>query len=128
MDASGQSLLIGDPLQDTSQRGLLVFRQRGQQGLLVFTRDLADGLQSRFPFLSQVQRVAAPVALVSHRVALYSSQDDVIAGRTSRWPHLADAYYDMPWLTHDTDAHKEALTRLIVAYMSGSDLGALVQG
>ena len=64
MDASRQSLLIGDPLQETSQRDLLVFRQRGQQGLLVFTRDLADGLQSRFPFLSQVQRVAAPVAFV----------------------------------------------------------------
>jgi pimeloyl-ACP methyl ester carboxylesterase len=65
---------------------------------------------------------------VPHRLALYSSQDEVIAGRTSRWPNLADAYYDMPWLTHDTDAHKEALARLIGAYMSGSDMGALVQG
>ena len=64
---------------------------------------------------------------VSHRLALYSSQDDVIAGRTSRWLGLAEAY-DLPWLTHDTDAHNEALARLIVAYMSGSDMGALVQG
>jgi hypothetical protein len=29
MDASRQSLLIGDPLQKTSQRSLLVFRQSG---------------------------------------------------------------------------------------------------
>ena len=59
---------------------------------------------------------------VPHRLSFYSSQDNVIAGRTSRWPYLADAY-DMPWLTHDTDAHKEVLARLIVAYMSGSDIG-----
>lgn len=65
---------------------------------------------------------------MSHRLALYSSQDEVIAGRTSGWPHLADAYYDLPWLTHDTDAHKEALARLVVAYMSGADIGPLVQG
>lgn len=62
---------------------------------------------------------------VSNRLALYSSQDNVIAGRTSRWPDLAEAY-DLPWLTHDTDAHKEALAKLIVAYMS-SDMGALVR-
>jgi hypothetical protein len=64
MDASRQSLLIGDPLQKTSQRSLLVFRQSGWQGLLMFTRDLANGLQSGFPFLRQVQRVAVSVALV----------------------------------------------------------------
>ena len=57
----------------------------------------------------------------SHRLALYSSHDEVIAGRTSRWPQLAEAH-DIPWLTHDTNAHKAPLVRLIVAYMSGSDL------
>jgi pimeloyl-ACP methyl ester carboxylesterase len=36
---------------------------------------------------------------VPHRVALYSSHDEVIAGRTSRWPQLAEAY-EIPWLTH----------------------------
>jgi pimeloyl-ACP methyl ester carboxylesterase len=55
------------------------------------------------------------------RLALYSSLDAVIAGRTSRWPHLAEAL-DLPWLTHDTDAHKVALARLIVACISGSDM------
>ena len=64
---------------------------------------------------------------VSHRLAIYSSQDNVIAGRTSRWPDLADAH-DLPWLTHDTDAHKEALARLIVAYMVGQDVGSFVPG
>jgi pimeloyl-ACP methyl ester carboxylesterase len=52
-----------------------------------------------------------------HRLALYSSQDEVIAGRTSRWPDLAEAY-DLPWLSHDTDAHKEQLVHLIVPYVS----------
>lgn len=56
-----------------------------------------------------------------HRLALYSSHDEVIAGRTSRWPQLAEAY-DIPWLTHDTDAHMAPLVRFIIAYMSGSDL------
>ncbi len=55
-----------------------------------------------------------------HRLALYSSGDEVIAGRTSRWPDLASAH-DLAWLTHDTDAHKEELARLIVPYMSDSD-------
>lgn len=56
---------------------------------------------------------------VPHRVALYSSADGVIAGRTSQWPDLADAY-DLPWLSHETDVHKEALVDLIVPYMSNS--------
>jgi pimeloyl-ACP methyl ester carboxylesterase len=53
------------------------------------------------------------------RLALYSSGDEVISGRTERWPHLADAH-DLPWLTHDTDAHKDALARMIGAYMRAS--------
>lgn len=56
---------------------------------------------------------------VPHRLSFYSSRDEVIAGRTSRWPDLAEAR-DLPWLTHDTDAHKEDLARLIVAYMLSS--------
>ncbi len=56
-----------------------------------------------------------------NRLAFYSSRDEVIAGRTARWPDLAEAY-DLPWLTHDTDAHKHALARLIAAYVTGSDI------
>lgn len=55
------------------------------------------------------------------RLALYSSRDEVIAGRTSRWPELAAAF-DLPWLTHDTDAHKQPLAHLITAYVRGLDL------
>jgi pimeloyl-ACP methyl ester carboxylesterase len=51
-----------------------------------------------------------------HRLAFYSSQDDVIAGRTSQWPDLAEAC-NITWLSHDTDAHKEELAQLIVPYM-----------
>jgi hypothetical protein len=69
------------------------------------TRDSGVELQRRLP----------------HRLALYSSETEAIAGRTSRWPDLAQAY-DLPWLSHDTDAHKEALMQLIVPYVSHSDL------
>jgi hypothetical protein len=51
-----------------------------------------------------------------HRLAFYSSQDDVIAGRTSQWPDLAEAC-NITWLSHDTDSHKEELAQLIVPYM-----------
>lgn len=51
-----------------------------------------------------------------NRLALYSSRDEVIAGRTDEWPALAESY-DLPWLTHDTDAHKQALARLAFAYL-----------
>ncbi|MEO8660886.1 MAG: alpha/beta hydrolase [Bryobacteraceae bacterium] len=61
------------------------------------------------------------------RLSLYSSTDEVIAGRTSRWPELAEAH-DLPWLSHDTDAHKEALARVIVAYMSGLDINGELAG
>lgn len=56
-----------------------------------------------------------------NRVALYSSNDEVIHGRTGEWPQLACAY-DLPWLTHDTDQHKQALVKLIFAYLDGDSL------
>lgn len=62
------------------------------------------------------------------RVALYSSLDKVIAGRTKSWPHLAAESYDLPWLSqHDPDPHRERLSRLIVAYMTGLDLAGEVE-
>lgn len=51
-----------------------------------------------------------------NRLALYSSRDDVIAGRTADWPTLAEAH-DLPWLTHQTDAHIPDLRELIRAYV-----------
>ncbi len=59
------------------------------------------------------------------RIAIYSSKDEVIAGRTTDWPSLADAY-DIPTLTHDTDQHLELLTRLISAYLNKEDLKTLL--
>jgi hypothetical protein len=41
---------------------------------------------------------------MTRRLALYSSLDVVIKGRTANWRQLAQAH-DLPWLTHDTDKH-----------------------
>jgi pimeloyl-ACP methyl ester carboxylesterase len=57
-----------------------------------------------------------------HRIALYNSRDPVIAGRTERWPLLAEAY-DLPWLKgHDIDPHKSALAHIISCYMQAACL------
>jgi predicted esterase YcpF (UPF0227 family) len=58
---------------------------------------------------------------MEHRVALYSSKDEVIAGRTERWPELAQAY-DLTWLNHDTDKHKKALARILGGYIERLDV------
>lgn len=60
-----------------------------------------------------------------NRAAFYSSGDEIIAGRVGRWPDLAKAY-DLPWLTHDTDAHLDKLVKLIQGYINGDDLSLLV--
>lgn len=56
-------------------------------------------------------------ACPERRVALYSSQDEVIAPRTSEWPQLARLWRDYPWLTHQTDAHFAPLTKLFGWYI-----------
>jgi hypothetical protein len=61
-----------------------------------------------------------------NRVAFYSSTDEVIAGRTTDWPKLAQAF-DLGWLTHDTDARKLALARLATAYLDGDNLQQTIQ-
>jgi hypothetical protein len=58
---------------------------------------------------------------MSHRLSFYSSLDNVIEGRTAKWPQLAQAY-DLPWLTHDTDAHKEPLAQIIGDYLDNDDV------
>jgi hypothetical protein len=55
------------------------------------------------------------------RLAFYSSGDDVIAGRTTNWPRLAMAF-DLPWLTHDTSMHADALTPLIIAWLENQSV------
>jgi pimeloyl-ACP methyl ester carboxylesterase len=55
---------------------------------------------------------------MKHRVSLYSSSDEVIAGRTEKWPLLTAEAHDMAWLNgHDIDPHKEALAHIISCYM-----------
>lgn len=53
-------------------------------------------------------------SLMPRRVSFYSSNDDVIQGRTAEWSSLAEAY-DIPSLSHDTDRHVPLLSRLIAA-------------
>lgn len=54
---------------------------------------------------------------MNHRVSLYCSGDEVIGGRTEKWPQLAAAY-DLPWLTgHDTDSHKHELASILSDYL-----------
>jgi predicted esterase YcpF (UPF0227 family) len=52
---------------------------------------------------------------IGKRLSIYSSTDNVIAGRTAEWA-LADAH-DLPWMTHDTDQHAEALVAIISNYI-----------
>jgi pimeloyl-ACP methyl ester carboxylesterase len=64
---------------------------------------------------------------MNHRLSLYCSGDEIIAGRTERWPQLAEAY-DLPWLSgHDTDKHKRALAIIIGAYMEGLSIPELME-
>ncbi len=57
----------------------------------------------------------------AHRLAIYSSNDEVIADRVSDWPQLAEAH-DLAWLTHDTDAHKERICELLSRWIEGASL------
>jgi pimeloyl-ACP methyl ester carboxylesterase len=54
---------------------------------------------------------------MDRRMALYSSWDQVIAGRTEQWPRFALAC-DLPWLTHDTDKHMGALAKMLCGYFT----------
>jgi hypothetical protein len=58
---------------------------------------------------------------MEHRVALYSSADEVIFGRTDKWPDLAEAY-DLSGLTHDTDQHMHMLMPILCGYMERGDV------
>ena len=60
---------------------------------------------------------------MQRRVALYSSQDPVIAGRVENWPDLAEAH-DTPYLMHGSHLHPYMLRKLILAHRAGRDLGA----
>ncbi len=63
---------------------------------------------------------------MQERIAFYSSNDNVIAGRTQHWPRLATAF-DLPWLTHDTSVHAPELAPLILAYLEGRSIAHAIQ-
>ena len=69
-------------------------------------------------------RLERPMPL---RAAFFSSNDEVIAGRTAEWPMLAEAW-DVATLTHDTDHHAELLARGIAAFLMGEDVLRAIRG
>ncbi len=67
------------------------------------------------------------VRRMPNRVAIYSSADVVLGGgspdnRTVDWPRLAEAH-DLPWLTHDTKAHKHRIIPLLLDWLEGHSIG-----
>jgi len=60
---------------------------------------------------------------MENRVALYSSTaDDQIKGRCENWPDFTDLAIDVPWLVHDVDNAKYAVSYAISTFMQGKDL------
>jgi esterase/lipase len=91
--------LIAARLQEISRQDLTV--------ICVSSPTWADGVRLERP--------------MQRRMAIYSSNDEVIKGRTESWPSLADSF-DVQTLTHDTDQHASLLARAITAYLLGNDV------
>jgi hypothetical protein len=130
-------LLHGDP-EVTAEESLEDLRHLGiPQGSAIIGISLGGLLAAKLQETSRedlhVVCISSPtwaddVALsrrMSNRLALYSSRDDVIQGRTGNWPQLAQAC-DLPWLTHDTDAHKKPLSQILQAFLLGKDVFAAI--
>ena len=112
-----RSIAKGTVVIGVSLGGLLAakLQEQGREDLRVICLNSpiwADGVQ--------LQRRMA------ERIAFYSSEDFVIAGRTQDWPRLATAY-DLPWLTHDTSAHARELAPLIIAYLEGRSIAHAIE-
>jgi hypothetical protein len=104
LDIPSQSLLIGISLGGVVAAGFQEQARPDLQTIAINSPTWADGLR--------VER------WMENRVAIYSSRDEVIAGRTADWPKLAQAY-EFAWLGHDTDPHLKYLVRLIDWYLEG---------
>jgi pimeloyl-ACP methyl ester carboxylesterase len=127
---SRPALLHGDP-SVRAEESLAALRQLEiPEGTIIIGISLGGLLAARLQETSRsdlrVVAISSPtwadsVKLAAHppgRLALYSSSDEVILGRTRQWPDLADSQ-DLPWLTHDTDVHKHRLVPLIAAWLRG---------
>ena len=105
MDLPQNALLVGVSLGGTVAAML---QEKGRDDLHVIaisSPTWADGVVLR----QKPQR----------RVALYSSNDAVIAPRVADWPKLAAVSRDFSWLTHNTDQFLEPLARLFGWYLEG---------
>ncbi len=112
MNLPQNALIVGISLGGTVAAGL---QETGRDDLHVITISSptwADGVVLR----ESPQR----------RVALYSSNDEVIASRVADWPRLAAITRDFDWLTHSTDQFLEPLARLFGWYLEGN-LAANIQ-
>jgi pimeloyl-ACP methyl ester carboxylesterase len=104
MDIPQSALVIGISLGGVVAAGFQERARPDLQTIAINSPTWADGLR--------VER------WMENRVAIYSSRDEVIAGRTAEWPRLAQAY-EFAWLGHDTDPHLKYLVRLIDWYLEG---------
>lgn len=57
----------------------------------------------------------------SKRVVFYSTQDLVIQG-ANQWEGLCDSFYDLPFMGHNIEPHRQVLAHLINIYLTGGDL------
>ena len=106
MNLPQNALIVGISLGGTVAAGL---QETGRDDLHVITISSptwADGV---------VLRKSA-----EHRVALYSSNDEVIASRVADWPKLAAISRDFDWLTHNTDQFLDPLAKLFAWYLEGT--------
>ena len=106
MDLPRNALVVGISLGGTVAAGLQEVGRDDLHVIAVSSPTWADGVKLR-----QCSR---------RRVALYSSNDEVIAPRVGDWPKLAAIFRDFPWLTHNTDQHFGPLSRLFAWYVEGT--------
>ncbi len=99
-----QSLLIGIGLGGVVAAKLQEDGRTDLTVVCISSPTRADGVHLRDP--------------MANRIALYSSADPVIAGRTVNWTRLASAAYDLPWLTHDTDKHVDRLAPALACFLN----------
>jgi len=61
VDAAGKSLLVGDSLQKGGELLLFVVAEGGEEGLLVFAGDAADGLERGASLGCEMEEIAAAI-------------------------------------------------------------------
>lgn len=106
MDLPQNALVVGISLGGTVAAGLQETGREDLHVMAVSSPTWADGVLLRH----RPQR----------RVAIYSSNDQVIASRVDDWPKLAPISRNFDWLTHHTDQFLEPLARVFAWYLGGT--------